>query len=78
MAAAAGFPRLHITHQISFAPRPGDKQAAVALLALIAGIKVEIVAEKRVGFKLDIFNRMTAGTAAGNAESGLPFMAGAA
>lgn len=78
MAAATGLTPLHVSHQIPFAARPGNKQPTVTLAALIAGIKVEFVAKKCVGIKFDIFYRVAFGTAAGDTESGFSFMAGAA
>lgn len=78
MAAATGLTQLHITHQIPFAARPGDKQPAVTLSALIAGIKMKLVTEKCVSIEFDVFYRVAFGAAAGDAESGFSFMAGTA
>ena len=66
--------QLHLPHQISFAVRSSDKELAVTLAALIAGIDVKLVAEECIGIKGNIFYRVALGAAAGDAEGSFTIM----
>lgn len=78
MTASARPSQLHIPHQISLAVRSGNEILAVTVTALITCVDVELVTEKGIGIKINIFYLVTPGATAGDIKGSFAIMAATA